>query len=85
MVLKNATQANKARTESQDAYMHTRAGDRQPDDFMQLLIDAREYDVPYYVRCSIDLDIRWVLVVRALVTVSIVVYGSTVVAQQVQQ
>lgn len=72
-----AKQANKARTESQDAYMHTEAGDRQPEDFMQLLIDAREYDVPYYVRCSIDLDIRSVSFV--LVTYSSVVmqqYGT---------
>lgn len=40
--------------------MHMEQEDRQPEDFMQVLVDAREYDVPYYVRCSIDLDIRWV-------------------------
>lgn len=38
--------------------MHMEADDRAPDDFLQTLVDAREYDVPYYVRCSIDLDIR---------------------------
>lgn len=52
------TQANKKRAESQDAYMHTESEDQTPDDFLQALVDAREYDVPYYVRCSIDLDIR---------------------------
>lgn len=38
--------------------MHMEAEEQQPDDFLQVLVDAREYDVPYYVRCSIDLDIR---------------------------
>ncbi len=54
-------QANKTRAESMDAYMHTEAQEQQqqqPDDFLSVLVDAREYDVPYYVRCSIDLDIR---------------------------
>lgn len=51
-------QANKTRAEAQDAYMHTEAQEQQPDDFLSVLVDAREYDVPYYVRCSIDLDIR---------------------------
>lgn len=58
---RNATipkQANKTRAESQDAYMQMEGQDRQPEDFLQVLVDAREYDVPYYVRCSIDLDIR---------------------------
>lgn len=53
-------QANKTRAEAQDAYSHADAqgGEQQPDDFLSVLVDAREYDVPYYVRCSIDLDIR---------------------------
>eukprot|EP00752_Nemacystus_decipiens_P002463 g2319.t1 len=51
-------QANKTRAEAQDAYSHTEAHEQQPDDFLSVLVDAREYDVPYYVRCSIDLDIR---------------------------
>ena len=51
-------QANKTRAEAQDAYTHTEAHEQQPDDFLSVLVDAREYDVPYYVRCSIDLDIR---------------------------
>lgn len=57
-VLGMLRQANKKRAETQDAYMHTESGDKAPDDFLQTLVDAREYDVPYYVRCSIDLDIR---------------------------
>lgn len=54
------------RAETQDAYSYMQAGaeDRQPDNFLQMLIDAREYDVPYYVRCSIDLDFRSVVVRR---------------------
>ncbi|CAB1097507.1 unnamed protein product [Ectocarpus sp. CCAP 1310/34] len=51
-------QANKTRAEAQDAYMHAEAREQQPSDFLSVLVDAREYDVPYYVRCSIDLDIR---------------------------
>lgn len=56
-------QANKTRAEAQDAYMHAEEQQQQqqqhqPDDFLSVLVDAREYDVPYYVRCSIDLDIR---------------------------
>lgn len=51
---------NMNRAETQDAYLYMQAEteDRQPDDFLQMLIDVREYDVPYYVRCSIDLDFR---------------------------
>lgn len=57
--LSRSAQANKKRAEAQDAYMHMEAEEQQPDDFLQVLVDAREYDVPYDVRCSIDLDIRW--------------------------
>jgi DNA polymerase epsilon subunit 1 len=28
------------------------------DDYLAAIVDIREYDVPYYVRCSIDNDIR---------------------------
>lgn len=55
-------QANKTRAEAQDAYTHAEAHEQQPDDFLSVLVDAREYDVPYYVRCSIDLDIRYIYI-----------------------
>ncbi|CAN0474190.1 unnamed protein product, partial [Scytosiphon promiscuus] len=57
-LLSRSAQANKKRAEAQDAYMHMEAEEQQPDDFLQVLVDAREYDVPYYGRCSIYLDIR---------------------------
>lgn len=63
--------ANKARADAQDAYMHAedqqQQQQHQPDDFLSVLVDAREYDVPYYVRCSIDLDIRYVVDIRGRV------------------
>lgn len=31
---------------------------RPPDDFLETLVDMREYDVPYVIRVAIDLDLR---------------------------
>jgi DNA polymerase elongation subunit (family B) len=41
----------------QDAYKFT-DDSRPPDDFLDTLVDIREYDVPYVVRVAIDMDLR---------------------------
>ena len=33
-------------------------GEAPPEDLMSLLVDVREYDVQYTMRCAIDLDLR---------------------------
>ena len=49
----------KGRRVVREAYgAHHHGGLEQPDDFTECMIDMREYDVPYHVRCMIDADIR---------------------------
>ncbi|CAM9190271.1 unnamed protein product [Chrysoparadoxa australica] len=57
-VLLPAVNKNRERARKQDTYHHHQPSDAQLDDFMDALVDIREYDVPYLMRVCIDLEIR---------------------------
>ena len=55
----NAVKKYNARVNISEAYESIeKSANELPDDLMSLCIDIREYDVPYYVRVSIDNDIH---------------------------
>ncbi|CAK7329328.1 unnamed protein product [Dovyalis caffra] len=51
---------NQAKSDAAEAYESILTGKREqrPQDFLDCIIDLREYDVPYHVRFAIDNDIR---------------------------
>jgi DNA polymerase epsilon subunit 1 len=62
-VLRPAIERTRSRAATVDAYAAMTEGGstgetRAPDDILETITDMREMDVPYYVRCSIDNDIR---------------------------
>lgn len=56
----HVVQKNQARMDAVDAYEFILSGSRKvkPQDYIDCIIDIREYDVPYHVRFAIDNDIR---------------------------
>lgn len=42
----------------QSAYLAMQEGGGKVDDFLETLVDMREYDVPYVIRVAIDKDLR---------------------------
>ncbi|KAF6166038.1 hypothetical protein GIB67_012935 [Kingdonia uniflora] len=58
--LLHVVERNKAKNEASDAYESILTGKskQRPQDFVDCIVDLREYDVPYHVRFAIDNDIR---------------------------
>ncbi|KAF1884802.1 hypothetical protein Lal_00028689, partial [Lupinus albus] len=58
--LMHVVERNQAKADAADAYESILTGRREqkPQDFLDCIIDLREYDVPYHVRFAIDNDIR---------------------------
>ncbi|XP_019451574.1 PREDICTED: DNA polymerase epsilon catalytic subunit A-like [Lupinus angustifolius] len=58
--LMHVVERNQAKSDAADAYESILTGRREqkPQDFLDCIIDLREYDVPYHVRFAIDNDIR---------------------------
>ncbi|KAF7823259.1 DNA polymerase epsilon catalytic subunit A-like [Senna tora] len=58
--LMHVVERNKAKSDAAEAYESIITGRREqkPQDFLDCIIDLREYDVPYHVRFAIDKDIR---------------------------
>ncbi|XP_073146772.1 DNA polymerase epsilon catalytic subunit A-like [Henckelia pumila] len=58
--LMHVVERNRAKLDAEDAYESILTGKskQRPQDFMDCIIDLREYDVPYHVRFAIDNDVR---------------------------
>ncbi|KAL9391175.1 hypothetical protein Peur_015095 [Populus x canadensis] len=58
--LLHVVERNQAKSDAAEAYESILTGKREqrPQDFLDCIIDLREYDVPYHVRFAIDNDIR---------------------------
>ncbi|PNX99212.1 DNA polymerase epsiion catalytic subunit a-like protein, partial [Trifolium pratense] len=58
--LMHVVERNKAKSDAAEAYESILTGRREQklQDFLDCIIDLREYDVPYHVRFAIDNDIR---------------------------
>ncbi|GAA0141587.1 DNA metabolism protein [Lithospermum erythrorhizon] len=59
--LMHIVERNKEKSDASEAYDFLLSGKstkQRPQDFIDCIIDLREYDVPYYVRFAIDKDIR---------------------------
>ncbi|XP_058761674.1 DNA polymerase epsilon catalytic subunit A-like isoform X2 [Vicia villosa] len=58
--LMHVVERNKAKSDAAEAYESILSGRREQklQDFLDCIIDLREYDVPYHVRFAIDNDIR---------------------------
>ncbi|WCJ41776.1 DNA polymerase epsilon catalytic subunit A [Euphorbia peplus] len=58
--LSHVVERNQAKFETAEAYESILTGRREqrPQDFLDCIVDLREYDVPYHVRFAIDNDIR---------------------------
>ncbi|KAK7845202.1 dna polymerase epsilon catalytic subunit a [Quercus suber] len=58
--LLHVVQRNQEKFDAAEAYESIIAGKREqrPQDFLDCIVDLREYDVPYHVRFAIDKDVR---------------------------
>ncbi|XP_058067456.1 DNA polymerase epsilon catalytic subunit A-like isoform X2 [Magnolia sinica] len=58
--LLHVVERNKAKMDAAEAYESIFSGksNQRPQDFIDCIIDLREYDVPYHVRFAIDNDVR---------------------------
>ncbi|XP_020973385.1 DNA polymerase epsilon catalytic subunit A isoform X2 [Arachis ipaensis] len=58
--LMHVVERNQAKSDAAEAYesILTERREQKPQDFIDCIIDLREYDVPYHVRFAIDNDIR---------------------------
>ncbi|XP_030948944.1 DNA polymerase epsilon catalytic subunit A-like [Quercus lobata] len=58
--LLHVVQRNQEKFDAAEAYESIIAGKREqrPQDFVDCIVDLREYDVPYHVRFAIDNDVR---------------------------
>ncbi|XP_057456006.1 DNA polymerase epsilon catalytic subunit A-like [Lotus japonicus] len=59
--LMHVVERNQAKSDAAEAYESILTGrrrDEKPQDFLDCIVDLREYDVPYHVRFAIDKDIR---------------------------
>ncbi|PON38200.1 DNA-directed DNA polymerase [Parasponia andersonii] len=58
--LLHVVERNQAKSDATEAYELILTGKREqrPQDFLDYIVDLREYDVPYHVRFAIDNDIR---------------------------
>ncbi|XP_030957711.1 DNA polymerase epsilon catalytic subunit A-like isoform X3 [Quercus lobata] len=58
--LLHVVQRNQEKFDAAEAYESIIAGKREqrPQDFLDCIVDLREYDVPYHVRFAIDNDVR---------------------------
>ncbi|KAF3943032.1 hypothetical protein CMV_030371 [Castanea mollissima] len=58
--LMHVVQRNQEKFDAAEAYESIIAGKREqrPQDFLDCIVDLREYDVPYHVRFAIDNDVR---------------------------
>ncbi|KAL5555227.1 hypothetical protein UlMin_037463 [Ulmus minor] len=58
--LLHVVERNQAKSDASEAYELLLMGkrDQRPQDFLDYVVDLREYDVPYHVRFAIDNDIR---------------------------
>ncbi|KAF3455292.1 hypothetical protein FNV43_RR05740 [Rhamnella rubrinervis] len=58
--LMHVVERNRAKSDAAEAYESILTGRREqrPQDFLDCIIDLREYDVPYHVRFAIDNDVR---------------------------
>ncbi|XP_010242612.1 PREDICTED: DNA polymerase epsilon catalytic subunit A-like [Nelumbo nucifera] len=58
--LLHVVERNQAKLEAAEAYesILSGKGKQRPQDFIDCIIDLREYDVPYHVRFAIDNDVR---------------------------
>ncbi|KAG0453679.1 hypothetical protein HPP92_024983 [Vanilla planifolia] len=58
--LLHVVERNRAKLDAADAYesIYNDRGRERPQDFVDCILDLREYDVPYHVRFAIDNDVR---------------------------
>ncbi|KAF5727520.1 DNA polymerase epsilon catalytic subunit A [Tripterygium wilfordii] len=58
--LLHVVERNRAKSDAAEAYESILTGKREqrPQDFLDCVVDLREYDVPYHVRFAIDNDVR---------------------------
>ncbi|KAH7542023.1 hypothetical protein FEM48_Zijuj02G0029500 [Ziziphus jujuba var. spinosa] len=58
--LLHVVERNQAKSDAAEAYESILLGRREqkPQDFLDCIVDLREYDVPYHVRFAIDNDVR---------------------------
>ncbi|XAR60114.1 DNA-directed DNA polymerase [Bertholletia excelsa] len=58
--LMHVVERNQAKFNAAEAYESILSGrsEQRPQDFIDCIVDLREYDVPYHVRCAIDNDVR---------------------------
>ncbi|GAV76364.1 LOW QUALITY PROTEIN: DNA_pol_B domain-containing protein/DNA_pol_B_exo1 domain-containing protein/DUF1744 domain-containing protein [Cephalotus follicularis] len=58
--LSHVVERNQAKFEAAEAYefLFTEKREHRPQDFLDCIVDLREYDVPYHVRFAVDNDLR---------------------------